>query len=148
MLVTPGGSGNASQDKSAEELTALTLNEAMFMTNPRVNVDGRDIPVGGSAWIMDDPFTVELPEGNLDGLPAGEATVQTMGWFVMLEPLAPGKHTIVISDDLLETAVASENIDPQTGVLNEEFATVGYPIQATAFFDITVPGGDDEAAAE
>jgi hypothetical protein len=148
VLITPGGWGNASPDRPAEELTAQTLNQAMFMTNPRINVDGRDIPVGGSSWIMDDPFTIDLPEDNLEGLPAGEATMQTMGWFVMLEPLAPGKHNIVISDDLLVPAIAPEDIDPETGVLNEEFVPVGTPIQATAFFDITVPGGDDEAAAE
>jgi len=137
VLITPGGWGNASPDRPAEELTAQTLHQAMFMTNPRINVDGRDIPVGGSTWIMDDPFTIELPEDNLEGLPAGEATMQTMGWFVMLEPLAPGKHTIVISDDLLVPAPTPEGSAP-----------VGTPIQATAFFDITVPGGDDEAAAE
>jgi hypothetical protein len=97
---------------------------------------------------MDDPFTLDMPEDNLFGMPAGETTWQTMGWFVMLEPLAPGKHTIVISDDLLETAVAPQDIDPETGVLNQEFAPVGTPIQATAFFDITVPEGDEEAAAE
>lgn len=148
VLIGPGGAGNGSQDLPVEELIAMTLDEAMFITNPRINVDGRDVPVGGSAWVMDDPFTLDMPEDNLFGMPAGETTWQTMGWFVMLEPLAPGKHTIVISDDLLETAIAPGDIDPQTGVLNEEFAPVGTPIQATAFFDITVPGGDDEAAAE
>jgi len=148
VLITPGGSGNGSPDRPVEELVAQTLNEAMFITNPRINVDGRDIPVGGSAWIMDDPFTLDLPEDNLFGMPAGESTWQTMGWFVMLEPLAPGKHTIVISDDVLEPAVAPGDIDPQTGTLNEGFVPVGTTIDATAVFDITVPGGDDEAAAE
>ena len=148
VLLQPGGGASTSADEPAEDLLAQTLHNSMFITNPRVIVDGTEIQVGGSTWISNDPFTVELPEGNILGMPAGEVTTHTGGWFVMLEPLAPGKHTVVLSDDWLAPAIAPWDVDAESGVLNEEFAPIGSTVQAWATFDITVPGGEEEAMDE
>ena len=148
VLVQPGGGMSTSADESPEDLVKQTLHNSMFITNPRVIVDGQEIQMGGSTWISNDPWTYELPEGNILGEPAGEVTVHSAGWFVMLEPLAPGSHTIVVSDDWLAPAYAPWDVDTETGTLNEEFVPIGSPVQAWATFDITVAGGDEEATGE
>lgn len=151
VLITPGGGMSSSPDEPAESLVAQTLHNSMFMNNPRVNINGTDFPVGGSTWIVGEPFSFQLPENNILGAPAEEITVHTAGWYVMLEPLSPGTHSIVVSDDWLAPAYAPWDVDAETGVLNEEFVPVGSPVKAAAVFDITVPdpeGGTDEAAAD
>ena len=45
-------------------------------------------------------------------------------------------------------AIAPWDVDTETGVLNEEFTPIGSTVHATAIFDITVPGGEEEMAED
>ncbi len=40
------------------------------------------------------PWNVTLPENNVFGLPPGNTPGAAIGWFIMLEPLPSGSHTI------------------------------------------------------
>ena len=48
-----------------------------------------------SYWVVSPSTPVELPEGDLR-MPAGVVDIVGGGWYAMIEPLAPGTHTIVV----------------------------------------------------
>lgn len=63
---------------------------------PSVTVDGRSLPVIEMETRLLD---IVLPENNIFGQPAGTTGLSVgHGWTVLLGPLTPGTHTIVIDD--------------------------------------------------
>jgi hypothetical protein len=61
---------------------------------PSVTVDGTAEAVSG---VVTGPLNLVLPANNIFGLPAGSTGLSAAhGWVVLLHPLAPGTHTIVI----------------------------------------------------
>lgn len=147
ILVSPGGGFgfNTEPDETPEGLYQMSIDNSMTITDPEVVVDGRSIPMGGSTWYQRDPYALDLVEGNLFGYPAGEVTAVSNGWWVMLAPLEPGPHTVVISDTTLMPAISPGDIDP-SGLVVGDPSPVGETARATAVFNITVE--DAGASAE
>jgi hypothetical protein len=150
ILVWVGGGFGWSEDESPESVFGQSLDNAMMLFNPQLLVDGRSVPVGGSAWFQREPYTWELEEGNLVGEPAGTYNVASNGWYLMLEPLEPGPHTIIISDDTLQSAISPLDLGSDSAegpfTLVDDPRFVAETMTATAVFNITVP--ESEAAAE
>jgi hypothetical protein len=61
---------------------------------PPVTVDGNSVSV---TEVETRPLNIVLPAGNIFGLPAGTQGLSVAhGWVLLLHPLTPGQHTIVI----------------------------------------------------
>jgi len=82
---------------TAEEIRAL-LAPIGQATGLEVLVDGVPVPSLSRFLVTSPPFSVVAPADNIVGLPEGTllAPCMTTGFYVMLTPLAPGRHTIVI----------------------------------------------------
>jgi len=148
ILVSPGfgfGFGDEPED-TLEEAYDIGLDNAMMLFNPKLIIDGQPVPVGGSTWFDRKSYTMDLVEGNLFGAPAGTYNAASNGWYMMLEPLEPGQHTIIMSDEFLRPVISTEDVDAETNVVVDDPRGVGETITATAVFNITVP--EPEAAAE
>jgi len=147
VLVAIGGGfgfGDEPGD-TPEAMYKLSLDNSMMLWNPELILDGRWIPVGGSTWFQREAFPLELPEGNLFGAPAGPYTAISNGWYMMLEPLSPGQHSIIVRDDTLQPVISTQDVGVGN-VVADDPSGVGETITATAVFNITVP--EPEAAAE
>jgi hypothetical protein len=61
---------------------------------PSVTIDGKSVPV---AEVQTQLLNIVLPTNNIFGQPAGTPGLSVgHGWVVLLHPLSPGTHTIVI----------------------------------------------------
>jgi hypothetical protein len=70
---------------------------------PPVTVDGTTEPV---AEVETPLLHIVLPADNVFGLPAGTQGLSVAhGWVVLLHPLTPGTHTIVINTNITTTIV-------------------------------------------
>ncbi len=70
---------------------------------PTVTVDGKAAPV---AEVETPLLHIVLPADNVFGLPAGTQGLSVAhGWVVLLHPLTPGTHTIVINSNVTTTIV-------------------------------------------
>lgn len=68
--------------------------EADVQDRPSVTVDDKSVPV---AEVETRLLNIVLPENNIFGQPAGTRGLSVgHGWVVLLHPLTPGTHTIVI----------------------------------------------------
>ena len=101
ILSFPGGGFgfNTEEWETAEDLNNMGLAMSQWFSDPEVIVDGKHVPVGPSAWIHREPFEFTIPENNIWDYPPGDTLAGYGGWFVMLEPLEPGDHTIILADD-------------------------------------------------
>jgi hypothetical protein len=69
---------------------------------PTVTVDGKPVPV---ADVETPLLNIVLPADNVLGKPAGQGLSVGHGWVVLLHPLTPGTHTIVIDSTITTTIV-------------------------------------------
>ena len=75
--------------------------EPAIVSAVSVTVDGQVVPEIESYWVVSPLFDVEYIEDNIYGMEPGTVSQAMIGgWFVMLEPLAPGSHVIEVSDDI------------------------------------------------
>ena len=136
ILASPGGGFgfNTEPDETAEDLDNMGRLFSQFFSDPELIVDGRQVPVGPSSWIHREPFEFTIPENNIWDYPPGDTLAGYSGWYVMLEPLAPGDHTIILSDDSSAPArVTDDVVEYSTGT-------------AYAVYNITVPEPDESAS--
>jgi hypothetical protein len=87
------GSGN-----TPEDLVAMVEADVPIFSEPAVSIDGVDVADMASYWVVNPGFTIEYAEDNVYELPAGSWDAAMGGWFVMIPPLEPGAHTIVVRD--------------------------------------------------
>ena len=101
ILASPGGGFgfNTEEGETAESLHDMGLAMSQWFSGPELIVDGQHIPVGPSSWIDREPFEFSVPENNIWDAPSMDTLASYAGWYVMLEPLEPGPHTIVLADD-------------------------------------------------
>jgi hypothetical protein len=139
ILALPGGGFgfNTEDTDTVEGLDDMGLLMGQWFSDPEIIVDGRQIPVGPSSWIHREPFEWTTPENNVWDFPAGYETFAGYGgWFVMLEPLEPGEHTIILADDSSGPAfVRDDEVIYSTGT-------------AYAVYNITVPGAEGDTAED
>lgn len=61
-------------------------------------------------------FSVELPEHNVLGVPPGEANVVADGYLLLMAPLPPGEHEIMVHVELADGTVLPDKVLPLTVV--------------------------------
>lgn len=125
----------------------LRATVAWFMdltTDLVCEVDGHAIPNLETYRFAGDPFAVNMPSGNIwefFGCPTPAGTYEPLvpdGYFVMLAPLPPGKHTIhfrgTIGDPVNFTPEATYNLTvvpaEQAGMADQSSVTSPAPGQA------------------
>jgi len=82
--------------------------EADVDVAPSVTVDGGAVPV---AEVETGLLNIVLPEDNIFGQPAGTTGLSVgHGWVVLLHPLTPGTHTVIIDlgTDVITTSIIVE----------------------------------------
>jgi hypothetical protein len=85
-----------------------------------VTIDGVPVPDVDSYWVVSSPFEISFGEDNLFSFePDSASTAVAGGWFVMIPPLDPGTHTIVVHSEA--TVDDEEDVAPsitdQTAIL-------------------------------
>jgi hypothetical protein len=130
-------------EATLEAMYDMALDNSFVVLDPFLIVDGQEIPVGGSNWYQGPARAIDLPEDNLFGVPPGTYNSAANGFSVMLEPLEPGRHTILVGDRTLQAAAKADN-----GVVSDpperDFASRA----AFVAFDIEVPGGEEAEQAQ
>ena len=101
ILASAGGTIWDNSDGSGatpEELLAMVEADVPIFSEPGISIDGEDVADVASYWVVNPGFTIEYAEDNVYQLPAGSWDAAMGGWFVMILPLEPGSHTIVVRD--------------------------------------------------
>lgn len=93
-----------------ESLQACAAQEAARYANIAVTVDGEVIPGVERYRSATGPFSVALPEHNVLGAPAGVAWVAADGYAVLLRPLSPGEHTIIVHTETADGIVLPDKL--------------------------------------
>lgn len=71
-------------------------------TNLQVTVDGLAIPDLKKYRVQSPLFNMTLPNNNALSLPPGNTQAVSDGFWILLKPLAVGKHTIHFSGSLID----------------------------------------------
>jgi len=93
-LLNAEDSGLEDPGSTAAEQLASAQAQADLIQNVAFNLDGVAITNIGSYRVQSPQFTFTAPTPWLFGATGGSSTSVSDGYFVMLEPLAPGTHTL------------------------------------------------------
>ncbi len=85
-----------------EELAACAAGEADRYTGVVVRVNGEVVPEIERYRAQSPTFTLQLPEDNILAVPPGTGRAAADGYQVILPPLAPGAHEIVVHVEVTE----------------------------------------------
>jgi hypothetical protein len=97
------------EGETAEELTALVNSERGVFSDLAVIVDDVPVPDIEAFWAVSDPFTVTYIEDDLlGGEPGAQNEAVAASFGVMIPPLEPGEHTIVVRDTITHESVGPE----------------------------------------
>jgi hypothetical protein len=102
ILASPGGVLWTNDDgETVEEMQPLVEGEKGGFSNLSVTIDGTEVPDIDSYWAVGSGIHLAFGEDNVFGYdPGTERDAVGGGWFVMIPPLEPGSHTIVVRDDV------------------------------------------------
>lgn len=101
ILASAGSASWDNSDGCCDEegsLEAGVLAERPTYSDLAVTIDGHAVEDIDSYWVVSPVFSIEYPEDNVLGAEPGTYDAVTGGWFVMIPPLEPGTHTIVVHD--------------------------------------------------
>jgi hypothetical protein len=99
ILASGGGViWDTSDGTARDDLGSTVESFREIFSDVAVTVDGVPVPDIDAYWVMSDTFPITYAQDNALGSPPGEWEGVAGGWFVMIEPLAPGSHTIVVHD--------------------------------------------------
>ena len=90
---------------SEDELRGCAAAEVERYTNIEVRINGEVVPNIQSYRTSTPLFSVMLPEENVLGAPAGATYAVADGYHVMIKPLDPGEHEIVVHLELADGTV-------------------------------------------
>jgi hypothetical protein len=76
------------------ELRAFAKADIDQVKTIMATVDGERLPDSALRRIQSPPFDLDLPEGNVLGVPPGRTKSNSDGYWVFLKPLSKGKHEI------------------------------------------------------
>lgn len=79
--------------KTEDQLRSCAVN-ADSGGDPHVIVDGAKLQSMQTYKVQSPLFSFTFPKDNIFGAPPGPTKSVSDGWYVMLQPLSPGKHTI------------------------------------------------------
>lgn len=106
LLASPGGTLAWAPDDSASDEQLLAERDAgmVGVGSPVATLDGRSLDVGDSLRLSG-VYTVPLEPGNFiqdvdPGVVGDEVRLASGGWFLRLNPLTPGRHELVLSDEV------------------------------------------------
>jgi N-acetylmuramoyl-L-alanine amidase len=89
----------------AADLPTCAQAEGDRYTAVRIWVDGEEVP-GIDAWrFTTGVFEIQLPEHDVLGLGVDETEAVASGWQVILPPLSPGEHEVVVHAELTDGTV-------------------------------------------
>jgi hypothetical protein len=100
LLFTPGGefcSAAFGDGTTEQQLDSCALNALAGITSVSASLDGNDIDVISHA-VVSPLFQLQLTNDNLFGVPAGSYPTVAAGYFLVLFPLTPGRHTLTAYD--------------------------------------------------
>jgi hypothetical protein len=87
------------------DLRSCAEEDAGRYTALRVFVDGEEVPGVERYRFTTDRFALDLPEHNILGAPAGRAEAVASGYQVILPPLPPGEHELIVHVELADGTV-------------------------------------------
>lgn len=93
-----------------ETLRACAADEAARYANITVTVDGETIPAVERYRTTTPLFSALLPEHNILGVEPGAAWVVADGYNVLLRPLPPGEHTIIVHTETADGLVLPDKL--------------------------------------
>ncbi len=94
----PGGFKVFSVKQPLQVAQAYVSNVIGTATSLSCSVDGTTVPITAANLEQSNPFTLQLPSDNLLGVPAGiYYPAVDSGYYVLLNPLSKGPHTIRFS---------------------------------------------------
>ncbi len=93
-----------------QSLQACAAEEASRYANIAVTVDGQAIPGIERYRSATGTFSVALPEHNVLGAPAGVAWAAADGYAVLLRPLSPGEHTVIVHTETADGLVLPDKL--------------------------------------
>ena len=85
----------------------------------KVSIDGVNLNDPNKFYVQSPIFDVVFPENNLFSAPAGPTKAVSEGWWIILQPLPPGRHHIYLSGSALDD-------NPTTGLGNNIVSQVNY----------------------
>ena len=88
--------------ENEEELAACAAGEADRYTGVAVRVNGEVVPEIERYRAQSPVFTLQLPEDNILAVPAGTGRAVADGYQIVLPPLGPGTHEIVVHVEVTE----------------------------------------------
>jgi hypothetical protein len=93
---------------TASELQACALAHDAHVA-PTITVDGRSVAV---TEVQTRALNIVLPSDNILGAAAGQGQFAAHGWVVLLHPLTPGTHTIVIHNGAAPPITTTITVQP------------------------------------
>jgi hypothetical protein len=96
-------------EEGETDLRACAEGDADRYTAVRVWVDGEELAGADAYRFTTDRFSAELPDHNILGAPAGEVEAAASGWQVILPPLTPGEHEVVVHAELTDGTVLPDS---------------------------------------
>jgi len=96
--------------RTEDELRSCAATEASRYTGLIVRVDGDLVPNITAHRASSPAFTMTLPENNVLGAPPGTARAVADGYHLLLAPLAPGTHEVMVHVELLDGTVLPDKI--------------------------------------
>lgn len=103
-------------DATDEDLAACVEEQGKAFTARSITIDGQPIAALDDFWVVSPPVDVQLPEDDLLGADALSVHGVGGGWFVMVQPLAPGPHPVVIRDESPATDGSGETLVAESQV--------------------------------
>jgi hypothetical protein len=102
------------------ELRACAKDEADRYAVLVVRLDGVLVPDIGAYRASSPPFRLTLPESNVLGGAPGTALAVADGYHLLLAPLTPGPHVIMVHVELADGTVLPDKVARLTVVENED----------------------------
>jgi hypothetical protein len=100
ILVNAGSSLTMGAEGDLEQSGSEVETERAGFSDVSVTIDGVAVPDLDAYWVVSPPFQLSFGEDNLFGLePGSGSNAVSGGWFVMVPPLEPGTHTIVLHSE-------------------------------------------------
>ena len=93
-----------------DALRECASSDADRYTNLSVTVNGEPVPLVGRYRAGTELFSVVLPEHNVLGAAPGAGWVVADGYSVLLKPLPPGEHTIIVHTETIDGVVLPDKL--------------------------------------